>query len=86
MECQQFCNQTFIYYFFEIVRWFKHAAQPSIKVAFFGAVSCLTLAVLPFCIVFAVLWAVYRDYKFAWIGQDILVSQPLNNICYVNKF
>ncbi|KAI3501295.1 hypothetical protein L1887_29159 [Cichorium endivia] len=53
-------------------RWFKQAAQPSIKVPFFGAVSYLTLAVLPFCIAFAVVWAVYREYKFAWIGQDIL--------------
>ncbi|KVH95424.1 Peptidase A22B, signal peptide peptidase [Cynara cardunculus var. scolymus] len=53
-------------------RWFKQAAQSFIKVPFFGAVSYLTLAVLPFCIVFAVLWAVYRETKFAWIGQDIL--------------
>nr|XP_043607908.1 signal peptide peptidase-like 2 [Erigeron canadensis] len=53
-------------------RWFKHAAQSFIKVPFFGAVSYLTLAVMPFCIVFAVLWAVYRESKFAWIGQDIL--------------
>ncbi|KAJ0565092.1 putative presenilin/signal peptide peptidase [Helianthus annuus] len=53
-------------------RWFKHAAQSYIKVPFFGAVSYLTLAVLPFCVVFAVLWAVYRQSKFSWIAQDIL--------------
>ncbi|KAI3512127.1 hypothetical protein L1887_19333 [Cichorium endivia] len=56
----------------DFMRWFKQAAQPSIKVPFFGAISYLTLAVLPFCIVFAVVWAVYREYKFAWIGQYIL--------------
>lgn len=39
---------------------------------FFGAVSYLTLAVAPFCIAFAVVWAVYRRVSFAWIGQDIL--------------
>lgn len=45
-----------------------------IKVPIFGAVSYLTLAVSPFCIAFAVVWAVYRNVSFAWIGQDILVS------------
>ncbi|KAI5655467.1 hypothetical protein M9H77_32654 [Catharanthus roseus] len=53
-------------------RWFKHTARSFIKIPFFGAVSYLTLAVLPFCIAFAVLWAVYRNLSFAWIGQDIL--------------
>ncbi|KAF7051890.1 hypothetical protein CFC21_060079, partial [Triticum aestivum] len=41
-------------------RWFKPAAKSFVEVPFFGAVSYLTLAVCPFCIVFAVLWAVYR--------------------------
>lgn len=54
-------------------RWFQHAAQTFVKVPFFGAVSYLTVAVTPFCIVFAVLWGVYRHEPFAWIGQDILV-------------
>jgi hypothetical protein len=31
------------------------------------------LAVTPFCITFAVFWAVYRDKSSAWIGQGILV-------------
>ncbi|XP_042471030.1 signal peptide peptidase-like 4 [Zingiber officinale] len=53
-------------------RWFKRAGESFIKVPFFGAVSYLTLAVSPFCIVFAVVWAVYRRLSFAWIGQDIL--------------
>ncbi|KAM0942052.1 putative PA domain, presenilin/signal peptide peptidase [Dioscorea sansibarensis] len=53
-------------------RWFKRASESFIKVPFFGAVSHLTLAVTPFCVVFAVVWAVYRRLSFAWIGQDIL--------------
>ncbi|XP_020961311.1 signal peptide peptidase-like 4, partial [Arachis ipaensis] len=53
-------------------RWFQHAAQTFVKIPFFGAVSYLTFAVTPFCIVFAVIWAVYHRVSFAWIGQDIL--------------
>lgn len=53
-------------------RWFKQAGESYIKVPFFGALSYLTLAVSPFCIAFAVVWAVYRNVSFAWIGQDIL--------------
>ncbi|KAK6260663.1 hypothetical protein SCA6_015137 [Theobroma cacao] len=53
-------------------RWFQRFAESFIKVPFFGAVSHLTLAVCPFCIAFAVVWAVYRRISFAWIGQDIL--------------
>ncbi|PPD94305.1 hypothetical protein GOBAR_DD08677 [Gossypium barbadense] len=52
--------------------WFQRFAESFIKVPFFGAVSHLTLAVCPFCIAFAVVWAVYRRISFAWIGQDIL--------------
>ncbi|KAL9406469.1 hypothetical protein Peur_003441 [Populus x canadensis] len=53
-------------------RWFKHAGESYIKVPFFGALSYLTLAVSPFCIAFAVGWAMHRNLSFAWIGQDIL--------------
>ncbi|PPD71970.1 hypothetical protein GOBAR_DD31136 [Gossypium barbadense] len=53
-------------------RWFKRAGKTYIKVPFFGTLSYLTLAVSPFCIAFAVVWAVYRNVSFAWIGQDIL--------------
>ncbi|OVA14014.1 Protease-associated domain [Macleaya cordata] len=55
-----------------LLRWFKSAGESFIKVPFFGAVSYLTLAVSPFCIAFAVVWAVKRRVSFAWIGQDIL--------------
>jgi len=53
-------------------RWFKPAAESFVKVPFLGAVSHLTLAVCPFCVAFAVVWAVFRQLPFAWIGQDIL--------------
>ncbi|KAK6935396.1 Peptidase A22B, signal peptide peptidase [Dillenia turbinata] len=53
-------------------RWFKRSGESFIKVPILGAVSYLTLAVSPFCIAFATVWAVYRDVSFAWIGQDIL--------------
>jgi signal peptide peptidase-like 2B len=54
-------------------RWFQYPAQTYVKIPFFGAVPYLTLAVTPFCIVFAVVWAVKRQASYAWIGQDILV-------------
>ncbi|GAB4844495.1 Signal peptide peptidase-like 4 [Ancistrocladus abbreviatus] len=53
-------------------RRFEHPAESFVKVPFLGAISYLTLAVSPFCITFAVVWAVYRRISFAWIGQDIL--------------
>ncbi|KAF5194247.1 Signal peptide peptidase-like [Thalictrum thalictroides] len=53
-------------------RWFKRAGESFIKIPFFGGVSHLTLAVSPFCIAFAVVWAYFRRISFAWIGQDIL--------------
>ncbi|XP_020550358.1 signal peptide peptidase-like 2 [Sesamum indicum] len=53
-------------------RWFKRAGESFIKVPVLGAISYLTLAVAPFCIALAVVWAVYRNVSFAWIGQDIL--------------
>lgn len=64
--------QTCLVALLSCFRWFQHAGESFIKVPFFGAVSYLTLAVSPFCIAFAVVWAVYRSVSFAWIGQDIL--------------
>ncbi|KAL6536411.1 Signal peptide peptidase-like 2 [Orobanche gracilis] len=53
-------------------RWCKRAGESFIKLPVLGAIPYLTLAVAPFCIAFAVVWAVYRTFPFAWIGQDIL--------------
>ncbi|CAN6711000.1 unnamed protein product [Malus baccata var. baccata] len=64
--------QTCLVTFLSCFSWFKHAGDSYVRLPIFGAVSYLTLAVAPFCIAFAVLWAVYRRISFAWIGQDIL--------------
>ncbi|KAK6162319.1 hypothetical protein DH2020_002160 [Rehmannia glutinosa] len=64
--------QTCVVALLSCFRWFDHAAESFVKVPFLGAVSYLTLAVSPFCMAFAVLWAVFRRVSFAWIGQDIL--------------
>ncbi|XVF73177.1 hypothetical protein PTKIN_Ptkin12aG0180200 [Pterospermum kingtungense] len=69
--------QTCLVALLSCFRWFQHFAESFIKVPFFGAVSHLTLAVCPFCVAFAVVWAVYRRISFAWIGQDILVGTVL---------
>nr|KJB41341.1 hypothetical protein B456_007G099700 [Gossypium raimondii] len=64
--------QTCLVTLLSCFRCFQRFAESFIKVPLFGAVSHLTLAVCPFCITFAVVWAVYRRISFAWIGQDIL--------------
>ncbi|XVF33319.1 hypothetical protein REPUB_Repub17cG0158300 [Reevesia pubescens] len=64
--------QTCLVALLSCFRWFQRFVESFIKVPFFGAVSHMTLAVCPFCIAFAVVWAVYRRISIAWIGQDIL--------------
>ncbi|XP_019190430.1 PREDICTED: signal peptide peptidase-like 4 isoform X2 [Ipomoea nil] len=64
--------QTCLVTLLSCFRWFENAAETFVKVPFLGAISYLTLAVSPFCIAFAVIWAVFRRVSFAWIGQDIL--------------
>ncbi|XP_057780542.1 signal peptide peptidase-like 4 [Salvia miltiorrhiza] len=64
--------QTCLVALLSCFRWFEHAAESFVKVPFVGAVSYLTVGVSPFCVAFAVLWAVYRKTSYAWIGQDIL--------------
>ncbi|GFP91510.1 signal peptide peptidase-like 4 [Phtheirospermum japonicum] len=64
--------QTCLVALLSCFRWFDHAADSYVKLPIVGAVSYLTLAVSPFCVVFAVLWAVFRRISLAWIGQDIL--------------
>ncbi|KAI8026317.1 Signal peptide peptidase-like 4 [Camellia lanceoleosa] len=41
-------------------RWFDHASESFVKVPLLGPVSYLALAVSPFCIAFAVVWAVFE--------------------------
>ncbi|KQK07588.1 signal peptide peptidase-like 2 [Brachypodium distachyon] len=55
-----------------ISRVFKDCGQKSVQLPCFGEVLALSTGIVPFCTVFAILWAVYRHSSFAWIGQDIL--------------
>ncbi|KAL1828591.1 hypothetical protein DCAR_0207829 [Daucus carota subsp. sativus] len=64
--------QTCLVALLSCFRWFVHAGESFVKVPLLGAVSYLTVGVFPFCIAFAVVWAVFRQVSFAWIGQDIL--------------
>ncbi|KAH8950999.1 hypothetical protein BDL97_09G002200 [Sphagnum fallax] len=53
-------------------RWFPRLAATYINVPILGSLSKLGLIVAPFCITFSVLWGVFRQASFAWVGQDIL--------------
>ncbi|KAG0565714.1 hypothetical protein KC19_7G009500 [Ceratodon purpureus] len=53
-------------------RWFPRAAGSYYSVPLLGGVSALSLSVAPFALTFAILWGVYRNNSFAWIGQDVL--------------
>ncbi|KAL3622131.1 Signal peptide peptidase-like 4 [Castilleja foliolosa] len=64
--------QTCLVALLSCFRWFDRAADSYVKLPIVGDISYLTLAVSPFCVVFAVLWAVFRRISLAWIGQDIL--------------
>jgi len=54
-------------------RWFPQAAGTFFSVPVLGSMSVLSLTVAPFALLFAVLWGIYRNLSFAWIGQDVLV-------------
>ncbi|CAN1300658.1 Signal peptide peptidase-like 2 [Linum perenne] len=64
--------QTCLVAFLSRYKWFKSASESYVKIPVLGIFSYLTLAVSPFCIAFAAVWAVYRNASFAWIGQDVL--------------
>ncbi|KAL8114159.1 hypothetical protein AgCh_021141 [Apium graveolens] len=64
--------QTCLVALLSCFRLFVHAGESFLKVPLLGAVSYLTVGVFPFCIAFAVVWAVFRQGSLAWIGQDIL--------------
>lgn len=55
-----------------LARIFKDFGQKTVQLPFFGEVLTLSVGIIPFCVVFTVLWAVYRHASFAWIGQDVL--------------
>uniref|UniRef100_A0A453Q9M9 Uncharacterized protein n=1 Tax=Aegilops tauschii subsp. strangulata TaxID=200361 RepID=A0A453Q9M9_AEGTS len=65
-EGMHFCLVTII------SRIFKDCRNNTVQLPLYGEVLTLSLGVVPFCTVFAILWAAYRHSSFAWIGQDIL--------------
>ncbi|OEL36617.1 Signal peptide peptidase-like 2 [Dichanthelium oligosanthes] len=55
-----------------LARIFKDCEQKTVQLPFLGEVLALSVGIVPFCVVFAILWAVYRHASLAWIGQDVL--------------
>jgi signal peptide peptidase-like protein 2B len=53
-------------------RWFPQAAGTYFTVPVLGSMSALSLTVAPFALLFSILWGIYRNLSFAWIGQDVL--------------
>ncbi|KAH6795489.1 hypothetical protein C2S51_036475 [Perilla frutescens var. frutescens] len=51
---------------------FRGSEQKKMNLPLLGEVSIFSLAVLIFCVVFAVAWAANRKASYSWIGQDIL--------------
>nr|DAD37157.1 TPA_asm: hypothetical protein HUJ06_007798 [Nelumbo nucifera] len=55
-----------------VLRISENCGQKTVNLPLLGSVSFLSLGVLPFCIAFAVFWAVKQQASYAWIGQDVL--------------
>nr|CAB3489764.1 unnamed protein product [Digitaria exilis] len=55
-----------------LARIFKDCGKRTVSLPILGEVLTLSVGIVPFCVVFAVLWAVYRHASLAWIGQDVL--------------
>ncbi|KAG6385102.1 hypothetical protein SASPL_153928 [Salvia splendens] len=51
---------------------FRGSEQKRMNLPLLGEVSIFSLAVLIFCVLFAVAWAATRMESYSWIGQDIL--------------
>ncbi|KAF9610075.1 hypothetical protein IFM89_019915 [Coptis chinensis] len=56
-----------------ISRVCKNCGRKSLSLPILGEVSVLSVALLPFCLGFAIFWAATRHASYAWIGQDVLV-------------
>ncbi|KAF9610980.1 hypothetical protein IFM89_026260 [Coptis chinensis] len=55
-----------------ISRVCKNCGRKSLSLPILGEVSVLSVALLPFCLGFAIFWAATRHASYAWIGQDVL--------------
>nr|DAD24075.1 TPA_asm: hypothetical protein HUJ06_025538 [Nelumbo nucifera] len=67
-----------------IVRIFRNCGQKMVNLPIFGEVSILSVGVVPFCVAFAIFWAANQNTSYAWIGQDVLVSDtgcPCISLC-----
>ncbi|KAL3619923.1 Signal peptide peptidase-like 3 [Castilleja foliolosa] len=50
----------------------RSCERKTVNLPLLGEVSYLSLGVLIFCLVFAIVWAINRNASYSWIGQDIL--------------
>ncbi|KAH6836247.1 SIGNAL PEPTIDE PEPTIDASE-LIKE 3 [Perilla frutescens var. hirtella] len=50
----------------------KGFGQKTVKLPKLGKITIISLVVLIFCLVFAIIWAATRKESFSWIGQDTL--------------
>ncbi|KHN24971.1 Signal peptide peptidase-like 2B [Glycine soja] len=50
----------------------QNCGQKTVSLPLFGEISIFSLAVLLFCVAFAIFWAATRQESYSWIGQDIL--------------
>jgi hypothetical protein len=45
---------------------------PTTRLPFFGAIDLIENILFLVCLAFAAIWGVYRNYAYAWVGQDLL--------------
>ncbi|KAH7531126.1 hypothetical protein JRO89_XSUnG0017800 [Xanthoceras sorbifolium] len=58
-----------------VLRNCRNSGRKTLNLPVLGEVSVLSLVVLLFCVVFAVVWAVRRQASYSWVGQDILEGE-----------
>ncbi|CAH2038812.1 unnamed protein product [Thlaspi arvense] len=68
-----------------ITRRCNKCGQKNVKVPLFGNVSILSLLVLLFCFVVAVVWFLKRKTSYAWAGQDIFGICLMINVLQVAR-
>lgn len=59
----------------------KSLGRKTLNLPLVGEVSIFSLAVLTFCLLFAIVWAANRKASYSWFGQDVLVSCHLFLLC-----
>ncbi|KFK42916.1 hypothetical protein AALP_AA1G054900 [Arabis alpina] len=68
-----------------ITRRCNKCSQKNVKVPLFGDTSVVSLVVLLFCFVVAVVWFVNRKTSYAWAGQDIFGICLMINVLQVAR-